>query len=68
MGQKWIIDVLTDLRSFAQQNDLQLLADQLAQTAKVASVEIASTSERTPFLVCGDDGQAGSVSERPRAS
>ncbi len=68
MGHKWIIDVLTDLRSFAQDNDLALLADQLAQTTMVASVEIAEVSERTSFVMCSDGDQIGSVTEGPRAS
>ena len=68
MGHKWIIDVLADLRSFAQENDLDLLADQLAQAAKVASAEIASTSEGASFVVAGEDDKIGSVFERARAS
>jgi len=40
MGHKWIIDVLADLKSFAEANDLVLLADQLEQTTNVASAEI----------------------------
>ena len=53
MVHKWILDVLTDLRSFAQDNDLQLLADQLAQTTKVASVEIAATTEERSSVTHG---------------
>ena len=64
MGHKWILDVLTDLRSFAQQNQLELLAEQLAQTAKVASVEIATTSEIASVVVCGDDDHVGSFARR----
>ena len=45
MGHKWIIDVLADLKSFAQANDLVALADQLEQTTSVASVEISSISQ-----------------------
>ena len=45
MGHSWIIDVLADLRNFAQKNDLALLADKLDQTATVASAEIAAMSE-----------------------
>jgi len=37
MGHKWIIDVLADLKSFATQNDLILLADKLEQATQVAS-------------------------------
>ena len=40
-GHKWIIDVLADLKTFAEQNNLPLLAAQLGETALVAMVEIA---------------------------
>lgn len=68
MGHKWIIDVLADLRSFAQENDLELLADHLAQTAKVASAEIEASSEGAPSVFCGDGNQVRFISERARAS
>ena len=41
MGHDWIIGVLTDLRSFASQNNLPLLTAQLEEAALVASVEIS---------------------------
>lgn len=40
MGQKWIIDVIADLRDFAERNGLPLLANQLEVTALVAKTEI----------------------------
>jgi hypothetical protein len=40
MGQKWIIDVIADLRDFAERNGLPLLANQLEATASVAKAEI----------------------------
>ncbi|SMX39133.1 hypothetical protein [Octadecabacter ascidiaceicola] len=40
MGQKWIIDVIADLRDFAERNGLPLLANQLEVTASVARTEI----------------------------
>ncbi len=40
MGQKWIIDVIADLRDFAEYNGLPLLANQLEVTASVAKSEI----------------------------
>ena len=40
MGQKWIIDVIADLRDFADRNGLPLLANQLDVTALVARSEI----------------------------
>ncbi|MEL6958121.1 MAG: hypothetical protein AAGL89_04100 [Pseudomonadota bacterium] len=48
MGQKWIIDVLSDLRVFADQNGLPLLAHQLDITSTIAQAEIASLLEGTP--------------------
>lgn len=39
-----ILDVLTDLRSFAKDNDLLTLDTQL-----VAAIEIATLAERSPF-------------------
>lgn len=48
MGQKWIIDVISDLREFADQNGLPLLAHQLDVTSTVAQAEIASMLEGAP--------------------
>ncbi len=42
MNNHWILDILTDLRAFAQQNDLDALAEQLDQTRLLAAVELAS--------------------------
>ena len=69
MGHKWIIDVLADLKSFAQANDLALLADQLEQTTNVAAAEIASNSAgMPPNAARSDDTQVGSVYSEARAS
>ena len=48
MGQKWIIDVIADLRAFADQNGLPLLAHQLDVTSTVAQAEIATMLEGAP--------------------
>ena len=56
MGQDWIIDVLADLRRFAQKNDMPLLGEQLEEAALVASVEIASLVEPTKLALVGDNG------------
>lgn len=59
-GQRWIIDVLADLKTFAEHNDLPLLAAKLGETAQVALVEIAlilDKVEGTPLAVLG--GSAG---------
>lgn len=48
MANDWIIDVLADLRTFAQKNGLRSLAAQLDETALVAAAEIASTTGKAP--------------------
>lgn len=60
MRSDWIIDVLADLRCFAQANDLPLLAEQLDDTALIAVAEIASRDERsTTRGHAGDKKQTG---------
>ena len=44
MQYEWILDVLSDLRSFAQGNGLPALAEQLGDTSIVAATEIARQS------------------------
>ena len=53
MRYDWIMDVLADLKAFAQANGLNKLAEQLEDTSHVATIEIASRS-----------GEAMSVAER----
>ena len=43
MQYRWILDVLADLRTFAQANGLSALAEQLDDTSLVAASEIAQT-------------------------
>lgn len=40
MSQDWIIDVLADLKSFAQKNQLDRLSEQLDDTIHVAVSEL----------------------------
>lgn len=68
MGHKWIIDVLADLKSFATQNDLILLADKLEQATQVASAEIATVVEGAPVAARGDESKDRSVSSEVGAS
>ncbi|MGV6839329.1 MAG: hypothetical protein ACWA40_03965 [Planktomarina sp.] len=42
MTHLWILDVLSDLKRFADQNDLTVLARQLEDTMIVAEAEFAS--------------------------
>lgn len=51
MGHNWIIDVLADVKSFAEQNNLPLLAGQLDDTLLVAEAEVMTA--RTGNLAGG---------------
>ena len=44
MGQKWILDVLADLESFAAQNDLPAVAERLRETVEVALHEVSNAT------------------------
>jgi hypothetical protein len=59
MGNMWIIDVIADLKTFADQNDLPLLSQQLSETAKIAVAEIAPTVGKVPALPPREDGYVG---------
>ena len=61
MGHNWIIDVLADLESYAHQNDLPMLADQIEQAALVATAEVASLAEGAPMMVLGNDNKVRTV-------
>ena len=61
MGNEWIIDVLSDLRSFAQQNDLPLLAAQLETTSLVAAAEIDELSKGASLGTRGDTAGTQSI-------
>ncbi|MCX8509942.1 MAG: hypothetical protein ORN49_13880 [Rhodobacteraceae bacterium] len=45
MTYQWIMDVLCDLREFAQRNGLTALAEQLKDTAQIAASEIDRTKD-----------------------
>lgn len=45
MKSDWILDVLTDLKTFARANQMHALAEQLDDTAIVAMAEIAAMKE-----------------------
>jgi len=50
MGHDWVIHVLSDLRQFAQQNELTLLSEQLDEAMATAAVEIAAREGRNVHL------------------
>ncbi|UWR24276.1 hypothetical protein [Sulfitobacter sp. S190] len=60
MKSDWILDVLADLRTFANANGLPALAEQLDDTALIATAEIASLGERPMERTHGDTAQVGS--------
>ncbi|MGX9356591.1 hypothetical protein ACS3SW_15925 [Roseobacteraceae bacterium S113] len=49
MQHDWILDVLADLRTYAQTNGLSAVAEQLEDTRIVAMAEIASGTEEDRF-------------------
>ena len=67
MGQKWIIDVIADLRAFADQNGLPLLASQLDVTSTVAQAELASVFEGAPRAANVNASQPALSFDRPRS-
>lgn len=45
MSQEWMIDVLTDLRTFAKRNGLLALAEQLDDSIHVAVTELKAKEQ-----------------------
>ena len=50
MRREWILDVLSDLKTFARDNGMIALAEQLDDTAIVAMAEIATLKEKEHAL------------------
>lgn len=48
MQNKWILEVLADLATFARQNDMAALAEQLDDAQHLAAIELALQSTRKP--------------------
>lgn len=59
MSNNWILDVLTDLRSFARQNGYPVLADQLDDTLLVAATELEQKQTATRQMAVANDGEIG---------
>lgn len=45
MAHEWVMDVLTDLQSFAKSNDLNELAEHLQEAGLIAAAEINSQAD-----------------------
>ncbi|KZY35244.1 hypothetical protein A3731_35815 [Roseovarius sp. HI0049] len=64
METEWILDVLADLRTFARENGLPALAEQLDETCLLATIEIASTAEgQAGHERAAADSKVGRVAE-----
>ncbi|MBU2962064.1 hypothetical protein KO516_14835 [Citreicella sp. C3M06] len=61
MTHDWIIDVLTDLKTFARANAMNALAEQLDEAQLIAQLEIASGAEGGAFGICGELPRNGRV-------
>ena len=68
MRSDWILDVLADLRTFAQAIDMPALAEHLDDTALVAMAEIASRDERVQARTHADKCADGLHSGEPRGN
>ena len=59
MANEWILDVIADLKAFAQDNGLPSVASGLDDLSVVAAAELASEQECVPFRVRQETGDAG---------
>ncbi len=54
---EWILDVLSDLRTFAAANGMSTLAEQLDDTKLIAATEIASQQDEARAPVYGNESR-----------
>jgi cytochrome c553 len=59
MTQDWILDVLSDLKTFARDNGMSALAEQLDDTAIVAMSDIAALRDRQHAYRTSGDAAIG---------
>lgn len=64
MRDDWVIDVLSDLRTFARKNAFSALAEQLDDTIIVAASDIHRGSQGTAGRADEHEGQAGIAHHR----
>jgi len=58
MKPEWIVAVIDDLRTFAEINELTLLASQLEMAKVVAEVEASVLKNELPSYRCGNHEQS----------
>ena len=59
MKNEWILDVLSDLRSYAVSNQLDVLAEQLDDARLVAAAELANLEGDKPPAALTNERVAG---------
>ncbi len=59
MRNEWILDVLTDLKTFARTNGMPTLAEQLDDTVIVALAEAATQDETKADMRYGEEPIVG---------
>lgn len=64
MGSDWMLDVLTDLKAYAQKNGMSVLAEQLDDARLVAAAELATLGSRRAPLKGGIDGAPAGAAHR----
>lgn len=64
MGGEWILDVLTDLKAYAQKNGMSVLSEQLDDARLVAAAELATHDAARPSLTGRVDGAAVGAAHR----
>ena len=67
MANDWIIDVLSDLKAFAQDNGLSELAAQLDETILVAATEMSSLEGQARIITGWEVGDSGQLHRRTAA-
>lgn len=65
MRHDWIFDVLTDLRKYAEKNDLAAIAAETARMLDVARKELAEKTRAEQGL--GDDTRAAQLHTAPQS-
>ncbi|WP_139840025.1 hypothetical protein [Pseudoruegeria sp. SK021] len=68
MTKDWVLDVLADLRTFAHQNDLPSLAEQLDDTIMVAAADISGSQFAPSGMKPGHERKARNLTDRIAAS
>jgi len=65
MGHNWIIDVIVDIKSYAEVNDLPQIADELGKMLYVATDEIGSDKKGVAVATRGESTGTGDILSQP---